>query len=116
MNQAQELAAELKRCPFCGDRPRVYRYESDHKVHFMAQCYQCQIETDYLPEAELVKLWNRRTPDKPRWRLDSFDWYLIAGGIIIVSTCIWFLWSINIAMRESQERVQEALKQYYGTK
>jgi hypothetical protein len=109
----EELAAELKKCPFCGERPRVYS-ASGSPNYFMAQCYQCQIGTDYLPEAELVKLWNRRTSDKPRRRLDSFDWYLIAGGIILIGACVWFLWSINTAMRESRERMQEALKEYYG--
>lgn len=114
MNKAQELAAELKKCPFCGDRPRVY--ESESGPYFMAQCYHCQIETEYMPEAELAKLWNRRTPDKPRRRLDPFDWYLIAAGITILLACLWFVWSVNVAARESREKVQEALRQYHGTR
>lgn len=58
MTSSTLLQKKLLPCPFCGSMPKVY--STDHDGIFEIQCYECQISTDYLPENELIKIWNRR--------------------------------------------------------
>lgn len=59
---------ELKPCPFCGGKAKIYRkkimfiYEEDA---YMIYCKNCQAQVRYSNREEIaIEEWNRRTKDE----------------------------------------------------
>jgi Lar family restriction alleviation protein len=65
----KSLSDELKKCPFCGGKPK---WKMDDYDKVWIECRECGSRTKIInatqqslnkTEAELMSAWNRRTPD-----------------------------------------------------
>ena len=58
-------AGVLLRCPFCGNKPSVYKHEFHKSPNsFGIKCYDCGVETDqfFATEQKACLAWNTRAP------------------------------------------------------
>ena len=66
--------SELKRCPFCGGRPKFYKdtvwyvdtedYAERWRVVCGARVDCCYLVNDFATEQEAITAWNRRVKDE----------------------------------------------------
>jgi len=54
---------ELKPCPFCGGKAKIYKYAgSDIRTRYI-MCTCCGMGTDRMREEEAIEKWNRRVKE-----------------------------------------------------
>lgn len=61
MEQESERMNELKPCPFCGEKEKIYLRETLNKKDFWVECVTCGTQQRLSSYAGAIEAWNRRT-------------------------------------------------------
>lgn len=51
---------ELKPCPFCGGKARMYDYLASYSI----ECMDCQASIEYKTDVKVIYAWNRRVNEQ----------------------------------------------------
>lgn len=65
-----ERNTELKRCPFCGSDPIVWR---DGFGFTFIECTNCEIELAHKEPSEVAKAWNTRPGEDEAYQIGFSD-------------------------------------------